>query len=183
MPLYIDCFININFKICKIPRVYNQICFSVLPSHLFSISLYPKGQSVQLKPRPNRTSSSGVRSVQFLSKGHGSFRHASVSSSQFSPKIVFVELICASIKENHNNDSNVEQKELLDYSFLPEQPTLQTQAAKLYRAFSEGIMLLQSQRPWSLQPPHKTIETSRDGDSAPISSITLILKIVFKGIF
>lgn len=100
MPLYIDCFINMIFKICKIPLVYNQICFSVLPSHLFSISLYPKGQSVQLKPRPNRTSSSGVRSVQFLSKGHGSFRHASVSSSQFSPKIVFVELIYASIKEN-----------------------------------------------------------------------------------
>ena len=75
---------------------------------------------MQLKPRPNRTSSSGVRSVQFLSKGHGSFRHASVSSSQFSPKKVFVELIYASIKENHKNDSDAEQKELFDYSFLPE---------------------------------------------------------------
>lgn len=106
MPLSIDCFINIIFNICKTPRVYNQFCFSVLPSHLFSISLYPKGQSVQLKPRPNRTSSSGVRSVQFLSKGHGSFKHASVSSSQFSPKTIFFKSIYPIIKKNHNDDCN-----------------------------------------------------------------------------
>lgn len=55
------------------------------PWHLFSTSLYPRGQLEQLYPRPKMASSWGGRSVQFLSSGQGFCEQPSVSMLHLSP--------------------------------------------------------------------------------------------------
>lgn len=75
------------FKIGKVKKFKNRasIVFMILPIHLFPISLNPGGQLEQLYPRPNLTSSSGERSVQFLFSGQGFCMQPSMFISHFSP--------------------------------------------------------------------------------------------------
>lgn len=75
------------FNIGKVEKFKNRtsIALMLLPIHLFPTSLNPGGQLEQLYPRPNLTSSSGERSVQFLLSGHGFCEQASVLISHLSP--------------------------------------------------------------------------------------------------
>lgn len=75
------------FNIGKVEKFKNRtsIALMLLPIHLFPTSLNPGGQLEQLYPRPNLTSSSGERSVQFLLSGQGFCEQPSVLISHLSP--------------------------------------------------------------------------------------------------